>query len=170
MYTSDIKPVEFHVTCILSHDSSCRMCPAGTHNIRILAHTDVMQLSATDLQTASKSLQQILVQNLHTSFTVKPMTTFREVTHRQTDRQTQPHTGLFVSPWNISKIHNKYTTQRIMVVLTLIEKLSKLFLRTSKVLNVPTFGNMADIFAIVHLVPHACQHITVDQSHSIGVS
>jgi hypothetical protein len=25
-----------------------------------------------------------------------------------------------------------------------------------------TFGNTADIFAIVHLVPHACQHITVD--------
>jgi len=31
-----------------------------------------------------------------------------------------------------------------------------------------TFGNMADIYSIVHLVPHACQHITVDQSHSIG--
>ena len=29
-----------------------------------------------------------------------------------------------------------------------------------------TFGNTADIYAIVHLVPHACQHITVDQSHS----
>jgi hypothetical protein len=25
-----------------------------------------------------------------------------------------------------------------------------------------TFGNTADIYAIVHLVPHACQHITVD--------
>ena len=35
-------------------------------------------------------------------------------------------------------------------------------------LNVSTFGNMADIYAIVHLVPHACQHITVDQSHSSG--
>ena len=35
-------------------------------------------------------------------------------------------------------------------------------------LNVSTFGNTADIFAIVHLVPHACQHITVDQSHSSG--
>ena len=33
-------------------------------------------------------------------------------------------------------------------------------------LNVSTFGNTADIHAIVHLVPHACQHITVDQSHS----
>jgi len=31
-----------------------------------------------------------------------------------------------------------------------------------------TFGNAADIYAIVHLVPHACQHITVDQSHSSG--
>jgi hypothetical protein len=35
-------------------------------------------------------------------------------------------------------------------------------------LNVSTFGNAADIFATVHLVPHACQHITVDQSHSSG--
>jgi hypothetical protein len=25
-----------------------------------------------------------------------------------------------------------------------------------------TFGNTADVCAIVHLVPHACQHITVD--------
>jgi hypothetical protein len=33
-------------------------------------------------------------------------------------------------------------------------------------LNASTFGNMADINAIVHLVPHACQHITVDPSHS----
>jgi hypothetical protein len=29
-------------------------------------------------------------------------------------------------------------------------------------LNVSTFGNTADISAIAHLVPHACQHITVD--------
>ena len=35
-------------------------------------------------------------------------------------------------------------------------------------LNVSTFGNTADIYAIVHLVPHPCQHITVDQSHSRG--
>jgi len=35
-------------------------------------------------------------------------------------------------------------------------------------LNVSTFGNTADIYAIVHLVPHACQHITVDQSHRSG--
>ena len=33
-------------------------------------------------------------------------------------------------------------------------------------LNVSTFGNTAGIYAIVHLVSHACQHITVDQSHS----
>ena len=31
-----------------------------------------------------------------------------------------------------------------------------------------TFGNTADIYAIVHLVPHACQHITVDQNHISG--
>jgi hypothetical protein len=29
-------------------------------------------------------------------------------------------------------------------------------------LNVSIFGNMADIYAIVHLVPHTCQHIMVD--------
>ena len=41
-------------------------------------------------------------------------------------------------------------------------------LHISHMLNVSTFGNTADIYAIVHLVPHACQHITVDQSHSSG--
>jgi len=35
-------------------------------------------------------------------------------------------------------------------------------------LNVSTFGNTADIYAIVHLVPHASQHITVDDSHISG--
>jgi hypothetical protein len=35
-------------------------------------------------------------------------------------------------------------------------------------LDVSTFGNTADIYAIVHLVPHACQHITVDLNHSSG--
>ena len=58
-----------------------------------------------------------------------------------------------------------------MVVLTPIEreKLSTfLFLHSSQMLNVSTFGNTADIYAIVYLVPHACQHITVDQSHSSG--
>ena len=57
-----------------------------------------------------------------------------------------------------------------MVVLMLIERetLSKFFfLRISQMLNVSTF---ADIYAIVHLVPRACQHITVDQGHSSGVS
>ena len=42
------------------------------------------------------------------------------------------------------------------------------FLHISQMLSVSTFGNTADIYAIVHLVPHACQHITVDQSHSSG--
>ena len=40
----------------------------------------------------------------------------------------------------------------------------------SQMLNVSTFGNTADIYAIVHVVPYACQHITVDQSHSSGDS
>jgi hypothetical protein len=35
-------------------------------------------------------------------------------------------------------------------------------------LYIATFGNTADIYAIVHLVQHACQHITVDPSHSSG--
>jgi len=35
-------------------------------------------------------------------------------------------------------------------------------------LSLFTFGNTADIYAIVHLVPHTCEHITVDQSHSSG--
>jgi hypothetical protein len=30
------------------------------------------------------------------------------------------------------------------------------FLHISQMLNVSTFGNTADIYAIVHLVPHAC--------------
>ena len=59
-----------------------------------------------------------------------------------------------------------------MVVLTPIEreKLSNFFffLDISQMLDVSTFGNTADIYAIVHLVPHACQHITVDQRHSNG--
>jgi hypothetical protein len=29
-------------------------------------------------------------------------------------------------------------------------------------LNTTIFGNTADVYAVVHLVPHACQHITVD--------
>ena len=57
-----------------------------------------------------------------------------------------------------------------MVVLTPREreKLSIFYLHISQMLNVSTFGNTADIYAIVHLVAHACQHITVDQSHSSG--
>jgi hypothetical protein len=35
-------------------------------------------------------------------------------------------------------------------------------------LNVSTFADAADIYAIIHFVPHPCQHITVDQSHSSG--
>ena len=54
-----------------------------------------------------------------------------------------------------------------MVVLTPIQRETlQVLLHISQMLNVSTFGNTADIYAIVHLVPHACQHITVDQSHS----
>ena len=56
-----------------------------------------------------------------------------------------------------------------MVVLTPIERETlQVFLHISQMLNVSTFCNTADIYAIVHLVPHACQHIPVDQSHSSG--
>ena len=56
-----------------------------------------------------------------------------------------------------------------MVVLTPIERETlQVLLHISQMLNVSTFSNTADIYAIVHLVPHACQHITVDQRHSSG--
>jgi hypothetical protein len=42
------------------------------------------------------------------------------------------------------------------------ERNSPSFLHISQKLNVSTFGKTADIYAIVHLVPHAYQHITVD--------
>jgi len=58
-----------------------------------------------------------------------------------------------------------------MVFLTPIEKETLqvfFFIHISQMLNISTFGNTSDIYALVHLVPHACQHITVDQSHSSG--
>ena len=54
-----------------------------------------------------------------------------------------------------------------MVILTPIER-ETLHFFISQMLNVSTFGNTADVYSVVHLVPHACQHITVDQSHSSG--
>jgi hypothetical protein len=35
-------------------------------------------------------------------------------------------------------------------------------------LNISTFADTVDIYAIIDFVPHPCQHITVDQSHSSG--
>jgi hypothetical protein len=35
-------------------------------------------------------------------------------------------------------------------------------------LNMSIFADTADIYEIIHFVPHPCQHITVDQSHSSG--
>ena len=55
------------------------------------------------------------------------------------------------------------------IFLTSIERETiQVFLYISQMLNMSTFGNTADIYAIVHFVSHACQHITVDQSHSSG--
>jgi len=58
-----------------------------------------------------------------------------------------------------------------MVVLTPIEREILqvfFFLHISRMLNVSTFGNTTDIYAIVHLVSHACQHITINQKQSSG--
>jgi hypothetical protein len=54
--------------------------------------------------------------------------------------------------------------QRIMVILTSIERetLHDFFYVILHMLSMSTFGNTADFYAIVHLAPHACQHITVD--------
>jgi hypothetical protein len=51
---------------------------------------------------------------------------------------------------------------------TEIETNSPCFLYSSQMLSVSTFTATADIYAIMHFVPHPCQHITVDQSHSSG--
>ena len=40
------------------------------------------------------------------------------------------------------------------------------FLHISQMLNLSTFGNTPDIYAVINLISHAIQHITVDQSHS----
>ena len=56
-----------------------------------------------------------------------------------------------------------------MVVLMPIERETlQVILHISQTFNVSTFGNTAHIYVIVHLVPHACQHITVDRSQSSG--
>jgi hypothetical protein len=39
------------------------------------------------------------------------------------------------------------------------EKLSNFVLHISQMLNMSTFGNTADIYAIVPLIPHVCQHL-----------
>ena len=48
------------------------------------------------------------------------------------------------------------------------ETLQVFSLHISQMLNVSAFGNTAHIYATVHVFRHACQHITVDQSHSSG--
>jgi hypothetical protein len=56
-----------------------------------------------------------------------------------------------------------------MVILTPIGKETlQVFLHVSQMLNVSSFGNTVDIFAKVLLVPHVCQQMTDDQSHSSG--
>jgi hypothetical protein len=50
-----------------------------------------------------------------------------------------------------------------VVILTPIQRETVLdfYCVISQLLNVSTFGNMADVYAVVHLVPHPCQHFTV---------
>ena len=66
---------------------------------------------------------------------------------------------VFIIAWSLLKFRNTETTQRITVVLTPIERETLLYLHISQMLKVSTFGNIADINAIVHLVPNACTHI-----------
>jgi hypothetical protein len=80
------------------------------------------------------------------------------------------YTGLFINLWNILKIRNKYTTQQIVVILTPIERKTVKVFCFIYLTDASTFGNTADIYAIVHLVPHSCQHITVDPSHISDVT
>jgi hypothetical protein len=54
-----------------------------------------------------------------------------------------------------------------MVILTPIER-EILQVCFTYFIGASTFGNTIDIYAIIHLVPHACQHIMVDPSHSRG--
>jgi hypothetical protein len=50
-----------------------------------------------------------------------------------------------------------------MLILTPIERETlQVCLHISQTLNMSTFGNTADIYVIVHLVTHACQHTTVE--------
>ena len=56
-----------------------------------------------------------------------------------------------------------------MIVLTPIKRETiQVFFRYFTDAQYVHLGNTAGIYAIVHLVPHACQHITVDQSHNSG--
>jgi hypothetical protein len=48
------------------------------------------------------------------------------------------------------------------------DKFTKFFFTQFKMLNVSIFADMADIYVIIHFVPHACEPITVDHSHSSG--
>ena len=45
---------------------------------------------------------------------------------------------------------------------------SLFFLHISQMFSLSTFGNTADVYSRVRLVPHASRHITVDHSHSSG--
>jgi hypothetical protein len=50
----------------------------------------------------------------------------------------------------------------MLILVPIVRETLQTCLHISHMLKVSTFGNMADIYAIVHLVPHACQHFTVD--------
>jgi hypothetical protein len=44
----------------------------------------------------------------------------------------------------------------------------RFFLHISQMFNMSIFRYTADIYTIIHFIPHACRHITVDQSHNSG--
>jgi hypothetical protein len=44
-----------------------------------------------------------------------------------------------------------------------MQRIPFIFLHNSQMLNVCTFGYMADVYMIIRFIPHTCQHITVDQ-------
>jgi hypothetical protein len=64
----------------------------------------------------------------------------------------------------VNKLRNRYQ----ILLHWNTDNFTKFCLRISPMLSVSTFGYTADIYTIIHFIAHACQHCTVDQSHSSG--
>jgi hypothetical protein len=63
--------------------------------------------------------------------------------------------------FTVNKLFNGYE-----ILLHIIP--TSVFFFTSQMLNMPSFGYTTDIYTLINFIPNACQHITVDQSHSSG--